>query len=207
MTAANYQACLDKTLCYEGGYSDDPRDAGNWTGCAYNAGQLKGTMKGISACAYPTLDIQHLTDAQIQQIYRTDYWNKVCGDDLPAGVDLCTFDSAVNSGPGKGVEWLQMAMGMPADEIDGAMGPITLDAVAAIDDPHVIIDEMCDERLAFLKCLAAWPTYGQGWSNRVEDVRASAHGMAVTPTPVLSIVTITITITAPVGVEVNVVQT
>jgi lysozyme family protein len=191
MTAANYEACLDKTLGYEGGYSNDPNDPGNWTKCACGVGVLKGTMKGISACAYPTLDIQHLTDAQIEEIYRTDYWNKICGDDLPAGVDLCTFDGAVNSGPAKSAQWLQSACGAPVDSV---VGPQTCAAANAADDNNVI-DHMCDERLAFLKTLSTWRTYGQGWTNRVEDVRRTAHGM-VAPS---ATTTITITITVPAG--------
>ena len=82
----NYIACLNKTLGYEGGYSDDPNDPGNWTGCEPGVGTLKGTYKGISACAYPDLDIADLSDWQIAVIYHDDYWAKCGGDDCPLGV-------------------------------------------------------------------------------------------------------------------------
>lgn len=45
-------------LGYEGGFTQDPRDPGNWTGGRIGHGQLRGTQHGISAAAYPNLDIR-----------------------------------------------------------------------------------------------------------------------------------------------------
>jgi lysozyme family protein len=208
MTTDNFNACLDKTLSYEGGYTDDPNDAGNWTGCAVGVGECKGTYKGISSCAYPNVDIKNLSDEDIATIYHDDYWMKCGGDDCPPGVDLCSFDGSVNSGPGNGVQWLQMAMGMPASEIDGAYGPNTASYVAKITDPGAVIDDMCDARLEFLRSLSTWDRYGAGWTNRVEDVRSTAHAMTalqppLPPQPVTQVITITIQV--PAGVSVSIV--
>jgi lysozyme family protein len=210
MTTANYEACLAKTLSYEGGYSSNPDDPGNWTGCAQGAGTLKGTNKGISACAYPDEDIANLTDEEIEAIYFEDYWAVVGGDELPAGLDLCTFDGGVNSGPANGVTWLQRAVGVPDAHVDGAFGPETRQYAQAAE-PHAAIDAACDCRLAFLKSLDTWPTFGAGWQNRVDDVRKSAHDMARAgppapkpePAPTVA-TTITIRIDAPPGVTINV---
>src|SRR5262245_15763096 len=111
MTTLNYGACIDKVLQYEGGYQNDPDDKGNWTGCACGAGQNKGTNRGISACSYPDEDIKNMTEERAKRIYRGDFWNPICGNDLPAGPDLCTFDGSINSGRSRGVEWLQRAVG------------------------------------------------------------------------------------------------
>lgn len=205
MTVENFPDCYAFTLQQEGGYSDDPTDPGNWTGCAPNVGQLKGTMKGISACAYPQLDIASLTDDDIQDIYHRDYWDKVAGDDLPVGVDLCTWDSAVNCGPGNGVKWLQRATGNP--HADGAMGPETLSYVDKATDTDAVVDSICDQRMAYYKSLSTWPTYGVGWSNRVDAMRSLAHQMIAdaqpTPTtPSEQVVTITITLKLPAGATV-----
>ena len=48
---------------HEGGYTSDARDPGNWTGGAVGQGACKGTQWGISAAAYPALDIAGLTPA------------------------------------------------------------------------------------------------------------------------------------------------
>jgi lysozyme family protein len=145
MTAANYEACISKVLSYEGGFQNDPNDSGNWTGCAAGAGANRGTNRGISACSYPNEDIKGMTEARAKEIYRQDYWSPIRGDELPAGVDLCTFDGSVNSGQSRGVGWLQRAVGV---EADGVVGPQTLSAVYEADD-HVTIDRMCDDRLNF----------------------------------------------------------
>ena len=39
----NFETVFDRLIGHEGGWSDDPRDPGNWTGGRPNVGQLKGT--------------------------------------------------------------------------------------------------------------------------------------------------------------------
>lgn len=210
MTAANYDACITKVLTYEGGYQADPNDSGNWTGCKVGAGTNKGTNRGISACSYPKEDIKGMTEARAKEIYRSDFWDAIQGDELPAGPDLCTFDGSVNSGQSRGVQWLQRAVGV---EADGVVGPRTLQAADAADD-HTTIDRMCDDRLSFLRGLSTWGLYGKGWTSRVEDVRATAHVMVtedadVEPEPAppaTQTVTISIRITMPAGATVSVAQ-
>lgn len=173
MADQNFDACFSHVLGSEGGYQADPNDKGNWTGCKVGAGVNKGTNWGISACSYPEEDIPNLTKADAKRIYRSDYWDQTECDLIPYGVDLCTFDSAVNSGCSRGAKWLQNAVGVPAD---GIVGPQTIEAANACD-MHVTIDAMCDARLAYLQGLDTWSLYGKGWSNRVKAVRDDAHKM------------------------------
>ncbi|MDF3607570.1 glycoside hydrolase family 108 protein [Paracoccus sp. DMF-8] len=160
----NFDACLAKVLAHEGGYINHPQDPGG------------ETNYGISKRSYPNEDIRGMTRARAAQIYRRDYWDAVRGDDLPAGLDLVAFDAAVNSGPGRGAKWLQQAVGASAD---GKVGPATL-AAAKASDAKTAINRACDYRMAFLRGLGTWPTFGKGWSRRVEDVRATALAMATT---------------------------
>ena len=44
---------------------------------------------------------ENLTDADVAPIYKTNYWNRIRGDDLPSGLDFAAFDWAVNSGTGR----------------------------------------------------------------------------------------------------------
>ena len=212
MTAANYNACISKTLEHEGGYTRDPNDRGNWDSCKVGVGNNKGTNRGISACSYPNEDIRGMTVARAKAIYHDDYWNPIRGDELPAGVDLPTFDGSVNSGRSRGVKWLQRAVGA---EADGVVGPQTIVAANSADE-HVTIDRMCDDRMEFLQGLSTWDRYGKGWARRVEDVRRTAHGMVVDePHPELpeppsepeaDPLVVTVRITAPPGVVVHVEQ-
>jgi lysozyme family protein len=122
MTAENYPALFDRALGHEGGYTNDRRDPGNWTGGKVGVGQLLGTKFGIAANTFPTLDIKNLTAAQARKIYKELYWDKVKGDELPASIDWAVFDYAINSGPFRAIVGLQRALGV-AD--DGKLGPIT----------------------------------------------------------------------------------
>ena len=98
------------------------------------------------------------------------------GDDLAAispGLAACVFDFAVNSGPGRAVKLLQEAIGATPD---GAIGPLTLRAVAAMPAAEVI-NKFQDNRLVYLQSLPTWPTFGRGWARRVEEGRTAALQM------------------------------
>ncbi|WP_409563980.1 glycosyl hydrolase 108 family protein [Rhizobium leguminosarum] len=75
----NLPSCLIITLKFEGGYSNDPNDRGNWTGQNVGVGILKGTKNGIAAHAYPRLDIKNLTLDETKSIYERD-WKPILGD-------------------------------------------------------------------------------------------------------------------------------
>ena len=170
----NFAACLAETLRHEGGWSDHPKDPGG------------ATMKGVTLDTYrrwrpgaTKAQLRAITDAEVAAIYRKDYWDAVNADDLPAGLDLVAFDGAVNSGPSRGAKWLQAGVGAKQD---GKVGPATIAAARAYDT-RTAVNRACDARLAFLKTLGTWPTFGKGWSRRVASVRSTALAMAAPPRP------------------------
>lgn len=173
MAKANFRACLKATLAYEGGYTNDRRDPGNWTGGKVGVGELKGTKYGVAANSFPDLDIKNLTVAQVEPIYRVKYWNRVAGDELPYGVDMATWDYGVNSGPPRAVRSLQAALGVHQD---GAVGAATLAAVTKADG-KTVIQKVCRQRLGFMQGLKTWNTFKRGWSRRVSEVEALAVSM------------------------------
>jgi lysozyme family protein len=170
MAKGNFQPALKDVLVHEGGYTADPRDPGNWTGGKRGAGVLKGTKKGISAAAFPHLDIKALNDNQIADIYHGKYWVPIRGDELPAGVDLSTWDYGVNSGVSRSAKDLQRVLGVT---VDGRIGPATILAAKAAS-PRAVIKGHCAKRLGFLQSLAIWQTYKNGWGRRVAGVEAKA---------------------------------
>lgn len=181
MAASNFQASLKRVLVYEGGFSDHPKDPGG------------ATMKGVIQRVYdayrqrkglPMRSVKSITNAELQEIYRRQYWDAVRGDELPAGIDFVVFDGAVNSGPAQSVKWLQRALGVAAD---GAIGEATLAAVKAAPDHDVVVADICARRLAFLRQLKTFPTFGKGWTDRVANVKATGQALAtgsVGPSPV-----------------------
>lgn len=173
----NFARALSLVLKSEGGWSDNPKDPGG------------ATMKGVTFANFRRYvkadatkdDLRHITDAQIATVYRRFYWDAVAGAELPDGVDYAVFDFAVNSGPDRATKYLQAACGANIKQ-DGKIGPATLAAVRA-KPAGVIIDTVSDARLAFLKRLPTWKTFGKGWQSRVSSVRAAAIAMSALPTP------------------------
>lgn len=167
--SAQFLAAFAFTVGQEGGYTNNPLDAGNWTGGACGVGQCNGTNFGISAASYPAVDIANLTAEQAQLIYSQSYWAPIQGDKLPLKLAMVGFDAAVNSGVGKSVKWLQTACNTVAGSrltIDGNLGPLTLAALLA-KSPEPIAQEALVQRLMFLTSLQSWPNFGLGWGRRV----------------------------------------
>jgi len=159
----NLERCLAFTLGAEGGYTNNPADPGNWTGGVVGHWELRGTKFGISAAAYPKLDIANLTEAMAEEIYRRDYWTQLHAEALPLPIALVAFDAAVNAGPHRAILWLQQAAGQ---ELDGVIGEATGAALCA-GNPVMMAREALVRRLDFYTRLPAWANFGLGWTRRV----------------------------------------
>lgn len=158
MAENNFATCLAHTLEFEGGYSNHPSDPGG------------ATMRGVTQRVYDDYrakrgsvrqGVQFITDAELRDIYRVNYWDRVDGDKLPAGVDLATFDFAVNSGPAR------------ANQARAALRP------GATSDPVDIVQRLCRARLAFVEGLSTFGVFGRGWVRRITTIEARAVKMAM----------------------------
>jgi uncharacterized protein (TIGR02594 family) len=177
-TAVNedaFERCLAVTLRWEGGNDDDPRDPGGRTSRGILQSEWDAWRQSRSGLPQ---DVWDAPQAQIEAIYRQRYWDRMLCGQMPAGVDLAVFDFGVNSGGG--VKVVQRVVGT---DPDSEVGPLTLAAIDAVPAGQ-LIDRICDARMAYLQGLAIWPTFGRGWTNRVNDVRAKAHTMISEELPV-----------------------
>lgn len=171
MSASNFDEALKRVLIHEGGYVNHPKDPGGAT----NKGVTQRVYDGYrDRLGLKRQSVRMISSNEVADIYKRQYWDAIRGNDLPAGVDYCTFDAAVNSGAAQAAKWLQRAVGATAD---GQIGEATLEAVRNAV-PGKVIDASCDNRLAMLKGLKTWNTFGKGWSRRVADVRKVALDMA-----------------------------
>jgi len=92
----DFDKALKFILKWEGGYSNDPRDPGG------------ETKYGISKRSYPELDISKLTLKQAKEIYYQNYWLKCGCDNLPYPFNIVVFDTAVNMGRRRAMEFLDV---------------------------------------------------------------------------------------------------
>ena len=169
----NFDACFAKVMQSEGGYVWDKDDAGGET----NLGVTIGAWGAYLGRAIQPGEIKALTQEKVKPFYKSMYWDKVRGDDLPAGVDYAVFDFAVNAGVGRAAKFLQRAVGAVDD---GAIGPGTLALVAKIT-PGKLLQNFAEQKEAFYNTLADKnPTqqkFLKGWLARVDHVQTAATSM------------------------------
>jgi len=166
----NWDSAFALVLKHEGGYVNHPKDPGGMT----NLGVTKRAWEEYVDHDVTESEMRALTPEIVKPFYKTKYWDKIRGDELPSGVDYAAYDLAVNSGVGRAAKYLQQIAGVPAD---GIIGPKSMEAILSCS-PEETVEVLCDMRLDFLKKLPTWDTFGKGWGRRVEEVKAKATAMA-----------------------------
>ncbi len=139
---ADFKEAFEITLDIEGGYGNDPDDSGG------------ETYKGISRVHHPKWSGWGLIDGQkqvsgfpqileddaaldhsVQSFYKTEFWDKIRGDDLGSQMIANElFDTAVIMSPRKAIVFLQRCLNMlnvmedlyPDIVVDGGIGVKTL---------------------------------------------------------------------------------
>jgi lysozyme family protein len=168
---SRFAECLNHVLKFEGGYSDNPLDRGGAT----NRGITQATFDEWRVSnGLPRSPVVGISGQEINAIYRNRYWKPVCAEQLPAPLDLCVFDAAVQHGPYRAAKWLQrVSLSIP----DGIVGPKTLEGVLAVCDAHgvdQVVEEYMDIRRHFYAEIiakdATQKTFERGWDNRMKDL-------------------------------------
>ena len=77
MTASNREAAISKTLTYEGGYTNDPRDPGGATNWGITIADANAYWKKGATPA----DVQAMPKSVAIDIYREKYWAVMGCDD------------------------------------------------------------------------------------------------------------------------------
>lgn len=182
MSSKTFAPSLALLLAHEGGFSNVKADPGGPTN--------KGVTQKIydrhrQAIGAPLQSVKLITDAEVSQIYKDDYWDMIEADKLPAGVDYAMFDYGVNSGNSKAVKDMQRAINANANfygvsgvlKVDGDMGQSTVTAIQKAGEtaPDDLIVAYCARRLAFMKTLSTWKKFGTGWQRRVEGAHDGAQ--------------------------------
>ncbi len=171
---ADFNQALQLVLQNEGGYSSDPNDPGGET--------YKGVARNMNSnwVGWTLIDLQkkqpnfpaNLTNnselnAEIEQFYKVNYWDRVKGDDITEQrVANSIFDFGVNAGVGTSVILAQKVTG--ADE-DGVMGPDSVTAINKTDADQFIAYFTLAKIARYIKIVKSRPAsqkYFYGWIRR-----------------------------------------
>jgi lysozyme family protein len=188
MSQNDFDAALKLVLQYEGGYADDPDDPGGETykGITRRDHSKWGGWAIVDANkdrqGFPrNLESDARLQALVAEVYKELYWLKNHCDQLPAGLNLVVFDTAVNMGGGKAGRFLQQGinklMGSEAVAVDGAIGSLTVNAVKALSpEQQKQLCSTCLELRAnnYHDIVAARPAskkYLKGWLNRIANLK------------------------------------
>ena len=154
---ARFEDAIETVLRHEGGFVDDPADAGG------------ETKYGISSRAYPGVDIAGLTKEQACEIYKRDYWQYDGIENQEVATKV--FDLAVNMGQKQATKLLQRAANVCGAVLrdDGLLGPATVLAVNG-SKPDCLLTELRAQAAMFYCELALKnPSQGRflrGWLRR-----------------------------------------
>jgi lysozyme family protein len=170
-----FDRCLAEVLRFEGGYSDNPLDAGGPT----NLGVTLALLSQVLGRPADRAEVKALTPQSVAPIYRQHFWRAAGCDALGPGLDLLLFDSAVNMGPRTAVRLLQAALGLREN---GELEAGTL-AAAAGAARHALIVRLAELRGRRYRGLAGFPTFGDGWLARLKRAERLALDWAAEASP------------------------
>lgn len=149
-----FDAFIARVLKTEGGYVNDPEDPGGETNWGI-------TLATARANGY-TGNMKDMTRDQAIAVYRSAFWQRIQGEELPRQLSYQILDAAVNHGIENAVRWMQRAAGV-AD--DGQIGRVTLAAILMGDVADLVL-LFNAERLEFYSKLTKFDRYGRGWVRR-----------------------------------------
>lgn len=167
----NFEKSLEMLLHHEGGYVWHPKDPGGET----NLGVTRAVYEQWVGRQVMDGEMKALTVADVAPIYKTNYWDKIKGDDpmMASGLDFAAFDWGVNSGTGRPARVIQKYIGATQD---GAIGPKSL-ARLAENDPVKVIQYLYEQRQKFYERLPTFETFGKGWTRRNQETLKAAMEM------------------------------
>lgn len=181
----NFKAALDFVMAHECVFA--PGHEGDYSHVTWEnvPGDNGGLTKfGIDQASHPDINIKALDYSGAQQLYRDGEWRKCRCDDLPSGIDLALFDTAVNCGIGTSVKMLQRACNEAGAEpklvVDGFIGPKTIAATER--NPKVLFHFLAlrDQRYRELAEISSLKQFLKGWLNRIADLQTTLQQSGLT---------------------------
>jgi lysozyme family protein len=160
----DFEDALRSVLRWEGGFSNHPKDPGGAT----NYGITQRTLSQWRGRPVSVVEVRNLSFEDVVPIYKKLYWDECRCGEMPDGLDLLVFDSAVNQGPNRAKRLLQRSLGVAED---GIIGPATMAAIRRLDN-RALLDELVSRRA--VHCASLQSDFHLGWFRRLIDMHRQA---------------------------------
>jgi lysozyme family protein len=172
---------LDATFKFEGGFVDDPDDAGGAT--KYGISLRYAASKGLDVDHDGDTDkedIKQLTIEMAEELYLADFLREPKIDQLPNSIIPVVFDAAVMSGPTRAIRYVQEVInlaGFGPIECDGKIGPTTIrkSFITEKEMGPFFVNAIVDQRIAHYQAIAKAKSsqvkYINGWERRAKTFR------------------------------------
>ena len=168
---AKFEILFPYILKVEGGFVNDPADAGGATnmGITLKTYAAYCAEKGLKK---PTIaDLKKIDNEVVAEIYRTRYWDKWKAADIKSQkVANIVVDWYINSGV-VGIKKAQTAIGTLAD---GVVGKMTIAAINAAN-PDDLFVKLCNARVEHYNNIVrrnpSQRKFLKGWLNRLDIIK------------------------------------
>lgn len=163
---ASYKKLKPIVLKWEGGWANDPNDAG---GCTMK-GVTIGTYRAYFGKSKTCKDLRNITDSQWDSIFIQKYWNKWSGDAIKnQSIANLLVDWLWTSGV-YGIKYPQQVLGVSAD---GVVGPKTIAAINNYPNQKELFQKLWNRRKKHFEAIGKGKNakFLKGWLNRLNDFK------------------------------------
>jgi lysozyme family protein len=164
---------LPEVLTFEGSeFTNNPNDSGGPTRYGIIQREYNAHRK---ANGLPIQSVNLISQAEVNNIYKGEYWNPIQGDLLAFPIDWITFDAAVNMGVQTSVNMLEQALNLPEDyKVDPKVIEAVKTACITMDSTHLLKEKELSERIARYHAIVVDHAHDveflHGWLSRVEEL-------------------------------------
>lgn len=168
----NSSDAIKKIIIHEGGdkYTNHSADRGGPT----RYGITLKTLTAWRGKATSADDVKNLKESEAIAIYKSLYWDKVKGDEIPYSMAIVLFDQAVNRGVSTVVKQAQKILGITQD---GIAGPQFVLSIKKLSESNFIGAFLSESEKSYRSIASNNPSQNvflNGWLNRVDSLKEYA---------------------------------
>lgn len=169
---AKIDGSIEYVLTNEGGYSNDPQDAGGAT----NWGITHADLSKWRRSPVSNQDVKNMTKTEAMEIYNAYYWQPLHLDGIDdQAIATCVFDTGVNRGIYVGASYAQRVVNELGGNIavDGKIGPISTASINSFKRRDFIADYYTLVKAGYDAIVSQHPSqrvFYNGWMNRARKL-------------------------------------